>query len=201
MIKKIIKLNIIFLLLLSFCSCKNKSDNNSNNNKRDTIICPECKMENPKSSLYCGYCGISIDGKKICLKCEIEYSIDKKYCLKCGESLTKKCTHDWIDATCTTPKTCKKCLITQDSELGHDYGNWKQIESGIGEIRKCNRCNFEETRNFDLECISKVTIYNYKKIYNNNKEYFVFLYDSEKEITDYVLNTLIQYYNYTTKKS
>ena len=31
--------------------------------------------------------------------------------------------HDWIDATCTTPKTCNSCGETEGTSIGHAYSN------------------------------------------------------------------------------
>ena len=31
------------------------------------------------------------------------------------------CEHDWVDANCTTPKTCSKCGATEGEALGHDW--------------------------------------------------------------------------------
>ena len=31
------------------------------------------------------------------------------------------CTHEWVDATCTDPKTCTLCGATEGSALGHTY--------------------------------------------------------------------------------
>ena len=46
-------------------------------------------------------------------------------CNECGEERT--ITHDWNDATCLTPKTCKVCGATEGDSLGHtaeaDDGN------------------------------------------------------------------------------
>ena len=36
-------------------------------------------------------------------------------------ALTNACEHNWVDATCTTPKTCSKCNVTVGEELGHSY--------------------------------------------------------------------------------
>lgn len=33
--------------------------------------------------------------------------------------------HKWIDATCTTPKTCSVCGATSGDPLGHDWGDWQ----------------------------------------------------------------------------
>ena len=36
------------------------------------------------------------------------------------ESTTKApCEHDWVDATCTEPKTCSACGETEGAALGH----------------------------------------------------------------------------------
>ena len=40
-------------------------------------------------------------------------------CNECGEERT--ITHDWNDATCLTPKTCKVCGATDGEALGHDW--------------------------------------------------------------------------------
>ena len=38
-------------------------------------------------------------------------------CNECGEERT--ITHDWNDATCLTPKTCRACGATDGDALGH----------------------------------------------------------------------------------
>lgn len=49
------------------------------------------------------------------------------YCTVCGEELSRNTVtgsalgHDWVDATCTTPKTCKVCGETEGEALGHDW--------------------------------------------------------------------------------
>lgn len=44
-------------------------------------------------------------------------------CTRCGDSYTDTIVpatgHNWKDATCTTPKTCKTCGVTEGSALGH----------------------------------------------------------------------------------
>ncbi len=34
----------------------------------------------------------------------------------------ENCEHNWTDATCTAPKTCSKCYLTEGSALGHSFG-------------------------------------------------------------------------------
>ena len=50
--------------------------------------------------------------------------------------------HDWTDATCTTPRTCARCAVTEGAALGHDWGNWivttpaTELAEGV-ETRTC----------------------------------------------------------------
>lgn len=47
--------------------------------------------------------------------------------------------HDWKDATCTEPKTCARCGVTEGKALGHD---WK--EATAAEPKTCTRCGTTE---------------------------------------------------------
>ena len=56
------------------------------------------------------------------------------------------CSHEWIDATCSEPKTCSICLETEGEPLGHIKGEWKLtkeatlVDVGVEELL-CDRCN------------------------------------------------------------
>lgn len=59
--------------------------------------------------------------------------------------LCDTCPHEWIDATCTTPKTCKLCGKTEGEALGHLEEVIKGkaatcTESGLTDGIKCSRC-------------------------------------------------------------
>lgn len=45
------------------------------------------------------------------------------------------CSHSWKAATCTAPKTCTKCGVTEGNALGHTYENGS-----------CKNCGEEDTR-------------------------------------------------------
>lgn len=49
-------------------------------------------------------------------------------CKDCGTVLTRGTVpalgHDWKDATCTDPKTCRVCGAKESEALGHDYSFW-----------------------------------------------------------------------------
>jgi len=51
-----------------------------------------------------------------------------KTCSECGEEKGKSLGHDWEDATCATPKTCCVCGLQKGSALEHDIQEWN-IES------------------------------------------------------------------------
>ena len=44
------------------------------------------------------------------------------YKLSGGEEPPVTCEHVWVDADCTTPKTCSLCSETEGEALGHSYG-------------------------------------------------------------------------------
>ncbi len=62
--------------------------------------------------------------------------------------LGNACEHEWLDATCTTPKTCSLCGATDGEALGHNYGAWETKTEATcsteGELASvCANCNGE----------------------------------------------------------
>lgn len=58
--------------------------------------------------------------------CAAEGYTGDTYCKGCGAILSSgtaiaKLAHTWVDATCTTPKTCSVCGATEGQPLGHNY--------------------------------------------------------------------------------
>ena len=48
--------------------------------------------------------------------------------------------HDWKDATCTAPKTCRRCDATEGSALGHNFATvWSR--DADGHWHACSRCD------------------------------------------------------------
>ena len=51
--------------------------------------------------------------------------------------------HDWIDATCTEPKTCDRCGETEGTALGHDWeGEWSS--NADNHWHACTRCDAKD---------------------------------------------------------
>lgn len=61
-----------------------------------------------------------------------------KTCKTCSETEGEPLGHDWKEATCTEPKTCSRCGATEGEALGHDSTDVSCTESG-----KCSRCGEE----------------------------------------------------------
>ena len=62
--------------------------------------------------------------------------------------------HEYKDATCTDPQTCKYCTATQGKALGHKWGTWKIVKGATTEAegveeRACSVCGGKETRSID----------------------------------------------------
>ena len=58
-----------------------------------------------------------------------------KTCTKCDETRGEETGHSWKKATCTTPKTCTNCLETVGTELGH---SWKAATCTVP--KTCYEC-------------------------------------------------------------
>ena len=48
--------------------------------------------------------------------------------------------HDWADATCTAPKTCKRCDTTEGTALGHSYSTELKKDASQ-HWHECSRCH------------------------------------------------------------
>lgn len=64
---------------------------------------------------------------------------EPKTCALCGETEGEALGHNWTSATCTSPKTCVRCGMTEGEALGHDW-----IEATCTEPKTCYRCGIAE---------------------------------------------------------
>ena len=63
-------------------------------------------------------------------------------CTKCKTAETEKIGalgHDWADATCVTPKTCKRCFATEGEPLAHTFDKEVANESTLKRRRPARR--------------------------------------------------------------
>ena len=61
-------------------------------------------------------------------------------------TLGEEHVHDWVEATCTAPKTCKICGATEGETLGHD---WKEATTEAP--KTCTRCGATEGEKLPTE--------------------------------------------------
>lgn len=74
----------------------------------------------------------------------------------CGSSYTSQQSessheHEWENATCIQPKTCKTCGKQEGIAIDHDFGEWFETQPATcqaeGEKRRnCSVCGYYETR-------------------------------------------------------
>lgn len=69
---------------------------------------------------------------------------EPKTCSLCGETEGEALGHSWEEATCTEPKTCSLCGETEGEALGHTPGSWKEekdyVHAAKYRTRQCTVC-------------------------------------------------------------
>lgn len=116
-----------------------------------------CETETPKFEKYCWSCGGGITKQAVfCEHCGVslkENSIETTSndgTTETSQTSTDKsteaeatspstCNHNWRNATCTTPKTCEKCNLTEGEANGHW---WHEATCTDGKI--CTVCLAED---------------------------------------------------------
>lgn len=73
-------------------------------------------------------------------------------CTVCGDEqiITIPATgvHEWIEATCTAPKTCAVCGATEGTALGHKWSDWTAYSDV--HMRECETCGISEVEAHDF---------------------------------------------------
>lgn len=62
-----------------------------------------------------------------------------KTCSKCGKIEGEVLSHEWVEATCSAPKTCNLCGETEGEALSHEW-----IEATCSAPKKCSKCGETE---------------------------------------------------------
>lgn len=84
-----------------------------------------------------------------------------------GTTLSPDGKHHWVDATCTEPKTCTICGETEGEALGHDYDN-----KGV-----CQRCNAHKEYGNSYGYFSESELYSMAKDAIQNAVYPAYVSD------------------------
>lgn len=126
------------------CSKEISSDNNfcPHCGTAQNIACFSCNKQLPLDSKFCSYCGAEVLQENS-RNNESESSEILESEPPTGEPSEETttpptaCNHSWIEAKCTTPKTCEKCGLTEGEARGHHW--W--YEDGT---RICVECSMKE---------------------------------------------------------
>ncbi len=90
---------------------------------------------------------------------------------------TEVCEHQWIEATCTEPKTCSLCGITEGEPLEHDFA-----PATVDSPKKCKVCGFEEG---DAVKVTEITLpegFFNKPIYSALNDDFLICADESSDV-------------------
>lgn len=77
-----------------------------------------------------------------------------KTCSKCGISEGDSPGHSWQDADCVTPRSCSRCTLTEGSPLGHSWA-----EATCTSPKTCTRCCLTEGLPLDHIWEGEATLY------------------------------------------
>lgn len=151
---------MVFFLFIVFCvSCT------KNNHKWKDATCEEPKL--------CTECGATegnplghnfLDWHITKQPTTYEKGEECRYCSRCNkketrilEELSSECIHEFLDATCTTPKKCKNCGIEEGLPSEHQFSEWYEVNQADykndGQKRRdCKNCDY-----FETDVINKLT--------------------------------------------
>lgn len=137
-------LGVSFLICLSSCGkCEHNFKDATCTQGQSCIMCNETQgeplghdwlMANCKSSKTCTRCNAT-EGEIGTHIWDTQACLSEPVCTVCSLK-ADKIKHEWIDATCTSPRTCSKCTDTIGIPLKHDF-----VQTSCLEPRVCSLCN------------------------------------------------------------
>ncbi len=111
------------LVLIPILECEHT------NTQACEAVAPTCTEAGKKAGTICTDCGTYIEGG------EVVEALD----------------HDWKDADCTNPKTCRRenCGLTEGEPVGHTWGDWTEKQAPTckdagSQTRGCTKCDATE---------------------------------------------------------
>lgn len=143
--KKILSLLIAVIMLFTLVACGNEAP-------KAEKYCWSCGGSVTKQAVFCEHCGVSLtenstdsssnDGTTASTQTSTDEFTGTEVtqtptneATGTGATPPTTCNHSWRQATCTTPKTCEKCGLTEGEANGH----WWH-EATCTDARICTVC-------------------------------------------------------------
>ena len=107
--------------------------------------------------LYCSRCSTR--------RAETHKMVNNK-CTVCGYEKVvtpQTCSHNWKAATCTKPKTCTRCKLTDGEALGHDFIYNGGTKTQNSHMLYCSRCSTRRAETHKM-VNNKCTVCGYEKV-------------------------------------
>lgn len=134
--KKTFSYFMVIFMLFTLAACGNETPYADEN-------CWNCGGTIAKQAAFCEHCGVSLkensnettsdNGTTGTTQTPTDESSGT------GETPSSTCNHSWKNATCTTPKTCETCGLTEGKENGHWW-----YEATCTDGRICTVCLAED---------------------------------------------------------
>ena len=108
-----------------------------------------CTKNGSTAGTKCSACGEILKKPEVIDALPHQDADKNNECDSCGRNMGYECKHEWIDATCTAPKTCKICGLTEGGVAEHVWGEWAETtpatctENGV-KTKTC-ACGDEQT--------------------------------------------------------
>ena len=150
--------------------------------------------ETAQTCIRCDYVFVAALGHDIVIDAAVAATCTEtgltegSHCTRCddktvAQQVTAALGHSWADATCTTPKTCSVCSVTDGEALGHEY-TWivdtePTFNSEGTKHEECTVCHDTRNENTPIEkltCthnLTKTEATNATCLATGNKEYYI----------------------------
>lgn len=108
---------ISFIILICFAYCAVAKV------RGECLFFHPCAEPTCDTEISCWLCGEKLEKPEHRYKVENTTCVKHTECWDCGEIISHIENHAWVDASCTSPKTCRNCKKQVGTELGHNYEN------------------------------------------------------------------------------
>lgn len=126
---RLLALLLVFILILSGCSC------------RHAWTAADCTKPQ-----ICAKCQ-KVSGEPLGHSWEDATCELPQTCSRCGKTQGQALGHEWTAATCVSATTCQHCGLSDGQPLGHSYGSWQT--SGANMTHYCLTCGDSQTVPYD----------------------------------------------------